>query len=167
LTWGRRTEEGEEIDQEVGSEFDGARSMINSLFGIIAHDERVGRQGLGAILARYLQARHPCEQELVVVHDEHLVVLIHNPLRDLSRSHLSRRSVGNGCKDGKRVCQFGLPNGVKSVMRRSLRTKSPHLIPTYLGSSNWQTCEREYTCLKLRASPSRLSRVRAPSRAPP
>ena len=28
-------------------------------------------------------------------------------------------SVGNGRQDGKRVCQFGLPNGVKSLMRRS------------------------------------------------
>jgi hypothetical protein len=28
-------------------------------------------------------------------------------------------SVGNGRLDGKWVCQFGLPNGVKSLMRRS------------------------------------------------
>jgi len=58
LTWGRRTEEGEEIDQEVG-EFDGARSMGNSTLGILVHDERVGRQGLGAIRALYLQAHSP------------------------------------------------------------------------------------------------------------
>jgi len=78
LTWGRRTEEGEEIDQEVG-EFDGARSMGNSTLGILVHDERVGRQGLGAIRTPYLQAHSPCEQEMVVVHDEYVVVLLHHP----------------------------------------------------------------------------------------
>jgi hypothetical protein len=31
LIWGRRTEEGEEIDQDVGSEFDGAGGMMDFL----------------------------------------------------------------------------------------------------------------------------------------
>jgi hypothetical protein len=34
---------------------------------------------------------------------------------DSFRSITPRRSVGNGCKDGKGVCQFEWPNGVKSL----------------------------------------------------
>src|SRR6266566_1923657 len=39
--------------------------------------------------------------------------------RSSPRSRLSRRSVGNGRQDSKGVCQVGLPNGVKDVMRWS------------------------------------------------
>src|SRR5260370_41236549 len=39
-------------------------------------------------------------------------------------------------------------------MTRAHILRPPHLTPTYLGLSSWQTCERERACVKLRASPA-------------
>ncbi len=89
---------------------------------IIAHDERVRPQRLGAVRTGFVQAHHSRQQALAVVDDEHWVVLLHQSLSEsaiLSGSRLSGMSVGNGRTDGKRVCQFECPNGVKSLMRRS------------------------------------------------
>jgi hypothetical protein len=100
--------------------------MIHRLSRIIAHDEWVGPQRLAAVRTGVVQARHSREQAVMIVDDEHLGVLLHQSLSEyavLLGSRLSGMSVVNGRMDGKRVCQFGLPNGVKDVMRRSLTSK--------------------------------------------
>src|SRR5690349_19296201 len=83
LIWRRRTEEGEEIDQNVGGQFDGAGGMVDRLSRIIAHDERVRPQRLGAVRTGFVQAYYSRQQAVVVVDDEHLGVLLHNSLGDL------------------------------------------------------------------------------------
>ena len=69
-----------------------------------------------------LQARNPGEAELVMVHNEHLAVSYTYPVKSRGPrwiARLLRTSVGNGLTVDKPLCQFGLPIGVKHVMRRS------------------------------------------------
>jgi len=71
--------------------------------------ERVGHQGLGAILAPLFQTHSPCEQALVVVHYEHRVGLLHQSLSEdaiIPGWRLSGTSVDHSRSDGKGVCQF-------------------------------------------------------------
>src|SRR5215469_4689662 len=101
--------------------------MVHRLRSIIAHDEWVGLQRLRAVWTGVVQTHHSRQQAVGVVDNEHLVVLLHQSLSEsmiLPGPRLSGRSVGNGRTDGKRVGQFEYPNGVKSLMRRSLPSKS-------------------------------------------
>jgi len=102
--WGRRAQEGKEIDQDVGGEFDGAGGMVDRLSRIITHDERVRPQRLGAVRTGFVQARHSREQTVVVVDDEHLGVLLHNSLRDLPIALVKKE-----CRQWSSGWQEGLP----------------------------------------------------------
>jgi len=77
VIWGRRTEERVEINHDVRDKFDGACRMVHGLIGVITHDERILRKGFGAIVALFFQAQHTCAKALFVVHDEHIVFLLH------------------------------------------------------------------------------------------
>src|SRR5258707_965885 len=55
---------------------------------------------------------------MVVVHDEHLVFLLHQSLLacdPVRAARLSKISVGKGSTERKMVCQFECPIGVKHV----------------------------------------------------
>src|SRR6266536_323443 len=116
--WCRWTEKSRQIDQEVCGEFERAGDMGHGLLRIVAHDERVRGQWPGAVGTLFLQTRHACQTEMVVVHDEHLVFLLHQSLLacdPVRAARLSKISVGNGSTERKMVCQFECPIGVKHV----------------------------------------------------
>src|SRR6266571_2789904 len=71
--WRRRMEEGRQIDQEVRHEFKRTGDMVHGLVGIIAHNERVRGQWPGTVRTALLQARHACQSEMGVIHNEHWV----------------------------------------------------------------------------------------------
>jgi hypothetical protein len=147
--------------------------MIHRLSRIIAHDEWVGPQRLAAVRTGVVQARHSREQAVMIVDDEHLGVLLHQSLSEyavLLGSRLSGMSVANGRMDGKRVCQFGLPNGVKDVMRRSPSAHDPFLAKLfrahpeenylfYLGASLDETLKRHETKSHPRISKEKMNEV--------
>src|SRR5258707_859969 len=49
LIRGRRAEEGEEIDQDLGGEGSGTSSMVHLESGFVTHDERISCQWFGAV----------------------------------------------------------------------------------------------------------------------
>src|SRR6266700_7901285 len=97
--------------------------MADALSGIIDYDQWIGMQDFGAVGAALVQAFNPCHLALFVTHDEHMIFLLHQKWYHRTRSspdHVrSLISVGDSCKDRKMVGQFGFPNGVKSLVRRS------------------------------------------------
>jgi hypothetical protein len=121
LIWGRRAEERVEIDQDLRRERGGTRGMVNGQPGIIAENEWVGPKRFGTVLAPLRKTPNSCRDQRCSSFTMSIWSFSFTDpcqsTRSSPRSRLSRRSVGNGRQDGKGVCQVGLPNGVKDVMR--------------------------------------------------
>ncbi len=88
------------------------------LNGCAAHDERILGKGTSAVGAQLVQTAHACPHEVIIMNDEHERFLLHQEHRR-SESYSTVKSVGGDYRVDKMVGQFGLPNGVKSLMRRS------------------------------------------------
>jgi hypothetical protein len=122
VIWGGWAEECVEIYHDIGGKLDGAPSVVHGLMSVVAHDEGVVHKGFAAIAAFFLQTQHTCTKALFVVHNEHRAFLLHEKW---SNTPVPRRtvyvlqiSVERSCEDCKMVSQLGLPNYVKSLMRR-------------------------------------------------
>ena len=59
-----RTEEGEQINQDLGGKLKSAGRMVDSLPRIIGHDERIAAKRFSTIRTRLVQARHSCTLEI-------------------------------------------------------------------------------------------------------
>lgn len=66
-----RTEEGCQIKQKIRRKFKRAGDMLDRLLPIIAQDGRVCSQRPGTVHTVLLQARHACQSEIGVIHNEH------------------------------------------------------------------------------------------------
>jgi hypothetical protein len=69
--WRWRTEEREEVNEDLCGKLKSAGGMIDGLFGIVAQDERVGGKGYSAVGTPLVQTAHACQHAMVIIDDEH------------------------------------------------------------------------------------------------
>ncbi|MFL5627215.1 MAG: hypothetical protein ACJ788_16670 [Ktedonobacteraceae bacterium] len=60
-----------EVYQDLGSEGGSARGVVDLESGLIAHDERIGRQGFGTVGTPLRETSNSHPQAVFVVQDEH------------------------------------------------------------------------------------------------
>lgn len=87
--------------------------MVDGLSRIIAHDKRiVGKRG-STVGTSLVQTAYFGSQTVIMSYDEHERFLLHKNKNGASTASTVKSVGGEGIVD-KGVCQFGLPNGVKS-----------------------------------------------------
>lgn len=100
---GRWAEESVEIDQDLGGERGGTRSMVDSQPAIIAENEWVGSKRFATVLAPLRETFNPCPKTLFVIDDEHERFLLHQKHRR-SKICSSLKRVRIGLEIDKGVC---------------------------------------------------------------
>jgi hypothetical protein len=74
VIWGRRPEEGVEIDQDLRRELGDACGMIDGQPGIIREKKGIGSSCFATVLAPFRETPNPCSRVLFVVHDKYDVL---------------------------------------------------------------------------------------------
>src|SRR6266568_7719444 len=64
-------EEGEQINEQIRRQFEGAGDMVDGLPRIVTHDERVSGIRFTTVRAALVQACYACPREVVIIDDEH------------------------------------------------------------------------------------------------
>src|SRR6266699_3686908 len=127
-TWGRRAEERIQIHHDFCGEFERAGNMVHGLLSIIHENERIRSQGFLAVFALACQTRHPCQSAMVVVHDEHVVSLLHLKRCQRTRSSPGRALVKDQCRKWLQRSQDGLSAWTpqrREVINEEVSTRHP------------------------------------------
>src|SRR5258708_32847841 len=91
--------------------------MVDGLFGIITHDERVGSKAFGAVLAPFIQATDTCPLKVFFVQDEHMVCLLHQKRCQSTLSFPDRALIKDECRKWPHRWQGGLPTWTSQLRK--------------------------------------------------
>src|SRR5216683_2062284 len=84
--------------------------MVDGLSRIIRENKWILGERFAAVMASLLQAFHSCEQALALIHDEHLVFLLHPETVSSHASSPDGVLVTDQCREWLERSQDGLPS---------------------------------------------------------